>query len=348
MPNSPVRENAGRRPSRRRFLGILGCAAGAGIILNTPAGPAFAGAGSLLGRRVYRWRGVVLGAAARITIVDRERAAAQAIVGDCLAEIERLEGIFSLYQNGSALCRLNRAGALEDPPADLLRVLSLARRVSVVSAGAFDASVQPLWRLYADHFTKPGADPAGPSAKAIAEILETVNYRNIALAGDRVALSKPGMALTLNGIGQGYIADRVVAVMRARGLDRSLVDLGEVYALGRHSPARPWRAGIADPRARNSVVAEVDLVDSALATSGDYGTRFDPAGRFQHILDPKAGRPARYHRGVSVKAPSAAIADALSTACFAVPEDRCRAVISSFPGTSALIVRQDGSVSSWL
>lgn len=347
-PDGAIRQGAATQPSRRRFLGILGCAAGSGILINTPASSALAGAASLLGQRVYRWRGVVLGAVAHITIVDQARAVAQAIVGDCLVEIARLEGIFSLYKNGSALSRLNRTGALADPPADLLRLLSLARRVSVVSAGAFDASVQPLWRLYADHFVKPGADPTGPSAKAVADILEIVNYRNITLAGDRVSLAKPGMALTLNGIGQGYIADRVVALMRARGLDRSLVDLGEVYALGRHSRKRPWRAGIADPRAREGVVAEVDLVDSALATSGDYGTRFDPAGRFQHILDARTGRPARYHRSVSVKAPSAAIADALSTACFAMQEDRCQAAVAAFPEASAIIVRRDGSLSNWL
>ena len=334
--------------SRRRVLGILGAAAGAGVALKVPLSSALAGAASRLDRRIYRWRGVVLGAAAHITIVDQERRVAKAIVRDSLAEIARLEGIFSLYKNGSALSRLNRTGALEDPPADLLRLLSLARRVSTVSGGAFDASVQPLWRLYADHFAKAGAEPAGPSAKAIAEILEYVNYRDIKLAPDRIALAKPGMALTLNGIAQGYIADRVVALMRARGLGRSLVDLGEIYALGRHSPKRPWRAGIADPRAPERMAAQVDLADGALATSGDYGTRFDHAGRFQHILDPRSGRPVRYHRSISVKAPSAATADALSTACFAMPEDRCKATISKFPQASAIIVRGDGAVSNWL
>lgn len=344
MPNRANLAGSSARPSRRRFLGILGCTAAASMILNSPAGSALAGSAP----RIHRWRGVVLGAVAQIMIVDQERAVARAIIRDCLAEIARLEGIFSLYKKSSALSRLNRMGALAEPPADLLRVLSLARRVSVVSAGAFDASVQPLWRLYADHFAKPGANPDGPLPEAVAHVLEIVNYRNIMLAGDNISLAKPGMALTLNGIAQGYIADRVVGLMRARGLSRSLVDLGEIYAIGRHSRGRPWRAGIADPRARGGMVAEIDLVDSALATSGDYGTRFDSAGRFQHILDPKTGRPARYHRSVSVKAPSAAIADALSTACFALPEDRCKPAISSFPGASAIFVRRDGSVSSWI
>ncbi len=347
-PNDAVREGAAAQPSRRRFLGILGCTAGAALVLNTSASSALAGAMSLRGRRVYRWRGVVLGAAAQIAIVDQERAVAQAIIRDSLAEIARLEDIFSLYKNGSALSRLNRTGALTDPPADLLQLLSLAHQVSVDSSGAFDASVQPLWRLYADHFAKPGANPAGPSAKAISDILEIVGYRKIDLARDRVSLASPGMGLTLNGIGQGYIADRVVALMRARGLERSLVDLGEIYALGRHSPERAWRVGIADPRAREGLVAQVDLVDSAIATSGDYGTHFDLGGRFSHILDPHSGRPVRFHRSVSVKAPSAAVADALSTACFALPEDRCRAMISKYPEAAAILVRNDGSVSSWL
>jgi thiamine biosynthesis lipoprotein len=199
-----------RRLSRRRMLGIAGCAAGLAAgggglaaLLRTDAKPPLPG---------YRWRGVVLGAPASIVIAHHDRAAARRVVADCLAEIARCERIFSLYQPDSALTALNRDGALSDPPGDLLALLSVARRVHGASKGAFDPTLQPLWRLYADHFTRIPNDRKGPGAETIAAVMTRIGFDKVVIEADRIAL-RPGMALTLNGIAQGTIADRVAAVM---------------------------------------------------------------------------------------------------------------------------------------
>ena len=101
------------------------------------------------------------------------------------------------------------------------------------------------------------------------------------------------MGLTLNGIAQGYATDRVVALLRAEGIERSLVDMGESRAVGARDEGVPWRIGIADPDAPERVSETLELVDNAVATSGAYGFRFDPEGRFNHLLDPKSGGSAR-------------------------------------------------------
>jgi len=342
--NGAAAGGSGAPISRRRVLGIAGCAAGLlsgggalAALLSPDAPPPAKG---------HRWRGVVLGAPASITVVARDRAAARRIVAESLAEIARLERVFSLYRTDSALSALNREGVLADPPADMLRLLSLARRVHAASGGAFDPTVQPLWRLYAEHFARPNADPAGPGAAARTAALERIGFERLHIARSRIALPA-GMALTLNGIAQGYIADRVADLMRAAGIGDTLIDLGEIRALGRRGDGRPWRAGIRAPGRPDDLLGTVALANMALATSGDDGTQFDPAGRFGHILDPRTGAPARPNASVSVRAPGAALADALSTALFVMPAGEGFDLVRRFPGAAALILRRDGRLLGW-
>lgn len=95
----------------------------------------------------------------------------------------------------------------------------------------------------------------------------------------------PGMALTLNGIAQGYIGDRVAALLEAEGLTDILIDTGEHRALGQMPGGGGWPARLAQGGAA--------LRNRALATSAPLGTVFDSEGRFGHILDPAPASPPR-------------------------------------------------------
>ena len=108
-----------------------------------------------------RWRGQVLGAEAGITLYHPDRAAAIALIEDCVGEVRRLERQFSLYRPDSTLCRLNRTGRLYHPSAEFRRLLMETLDFAARTAGAFDPSVQPLWTLYTGHFAAPAPNPAG-------------------------------------------------------------------------------------------------------------------------------------------------------------------------------------------
>jgi len=97
------------------------------------------------------------------------------------------------------------------------------------------------------------------------------------------------MAATLNGIGQGYITDRVVELLRAEGVENALAGIGETRAVGTHPAGRPWCVGIEDPAVRGQVADRVSLTNRAIATSDGYGIQLDLAGRFDHIFDPTNG-----------------------------------------------------------
>ena len=138
--------------------------------------------------------------------------------------------------------------------------------------------------------------------------------------------------------------DRVVALLRAGGVERTLVDLGEARALGAHPSGRPWRAALGDPEAPGATWGEVDLTDRALASSGDFGFVFDHTGRFTHLLDPRSGRSPRLHRAVSVLAPEATLADGLSTGFALMTEDAISEALLGLDGVEVCLQRHDGSV----
>lgn len=321
--------------TRRRFLGIAAVAAGLALL---PGGLRAAGVPA------RTWRGVALGADSMIQLAHPDPAEADRLIALCLEEVARLERVFSLYRTDSALARLNRDGALDAPPADLVRLLSEAAAFSRRTDGAFDPTVQPLWQLYAGHFARPGAAPAGPPEAAVRAARELVDHRKLRVEPGRVAFAGRGMAVTLNGIAQGYVTDRVSERLRAEGMTDVLVDLGEIRALGHHPSGRPWSVGLADPLAEGRNADTLEIADRAVATSGGYGTPFDPAGRFTHLFDPATGGCAREWLAVTVLAPDATTADALSTALSVAPEARAAVLLDRFPGTAARLTRRDGSV----
>ncbi|WP_432817453.1 FAD:protein FMN transferase [Sulfitobacter sp. JB4-11] len=287
--------------SRRRFLQITAAAPIMGMSL-----PAQAAA------PVARWQGVALGAASQIILLGLSEGEAATVFAHVRAEIARLEGIFSLYQPQSALSRLNVAGRLDRPAPELLEVLSLSQGVWQASQGAFDPTVQPLWRARA--MGEVEAAPVG-------------DFADLRFTADRVVM-KPGMALTLNGIAQGYITDRVAALLRAEGLRDLVVDAGEQRALGERPGGGAWRMGVADPGGR--LLTELSLRDRALATSSPRGTVL-PGGQ-GHILDARTGEAAQMWQTVSVTHDAAAVADALSTAACCLSVAESAAMLAQFGG----------------
>jgi thiamine biosynthesis lipoprotein len=306
--------------NRRRFIAIAATAA------------LLPGAASAKPRR-FEWQGGALGAEARIVLYHHDKAVAEAAINACLGEISRLENEFSLYRSNSALSRLNATGNLADPSHDMRRLLQLSRQYADLSQGAFDPSIQPLWQLYAEHFAVHPDDLAGPDKDAISAVQRHIDYRRIAIGAEAIRLD-PGMALTLNGIAQGYITDRVADLLRARGWSDVLLNLGEIRAL----PGRIW--SVALPGGGPAL----DLSNAALATSAGAGSPFSGAKGPHHLLHPGTGRSAQRYASVSVLARTATAADALSTALYLSPPDQAADLLKHGGGRQAWLQSADGAL----
>jgi thiamine biosynthesis lipoprotein len=306
-----VTSPAAARWSRRRTLTVFAAAAGYAA-LGVPLAARLAQAAG--NDDLHRWRGPALGARASLLIHHPDAEEARRIVGRALAEIDRLEAVFSLYRDDSALVRLNREGRLDSPPLELVDLLARAQQWSRLTDGAFDVTVQPLWDLHRRYFARAGADPKGPDEQSLAAARALVDYRALEVETGRIAFARPGMAATANGIAQGYICDRIADLLRDEGLGNVLIDLGEIQALGLGPGGAPWRVGLADPRHAGATWRALDLTERAVATSA---LRPEDALPFVHIFDPMQGRPAERLLSASVVARRAADADALSTALLA-------------------------------
>jgi len=328
--------------TRRRFISIAAAFGGGSLLACSRA----SATNAALSRPV-RWRGSALGAEAEIQLYNSNHGNAQHALLGCRMEIARLEALFSLYRLDSAINTLNREGSLEHPDSDFLNLLSRAASVSALTAGAFDITIQPLWSLYASHFSSTSANPAGPKESEIAPTLALIGWDGVELSAKRIGFARKGMAITVNGIAQGFITDRIAQLLRRDGYENVLVQLGESYAMGRHADGRPWRVGIGSPDGEGAVLTSVSLENRALATSGGYGSPFSQNGQHHHLFDPQNGRSANHYRSISVLAPDATTADALSTALAVTPREHLQRAVANFSDTRVFLSGNDGEL-GWL
>ncbi|MBM4044650.1 MAG: FAD:protein FMN transferase [Planctomycetes bacterium] len=324
--------------SRRKFLlmsaGTVGLAA-----LGSRAWAKLAGL-----KRVER-RAHAFGTKVSITALHEREETAAAAIEAALHELELVEQVMSLYRPQSHIRELNRTGRLDEPHPCLVEVLRHAQRISEQSGGAFDVTVQPLWELYAAGGRVGGwADGRIPSAGDVERARRKVDWQKLDVGPKRITLAEPGMAVTLNGIAQGYAADRALAALRAHGVEHALVDTGEIGTLGRKSGREPWTVGIQHPRRLDAYVQLAKLDGGFLATSGDYETTFTPDYVHHHIFDPKTGRSPETLCSVTVLARTGTEADGLATALFVLGVERGFKLLRRFAGAEAMAVRKDGAV----
>ena len=270
-----------------------------------------------------RWRGIALGAQATLQIAGVTQTQADPIFLAVENELSRLENIFSLYKDTSEITLLNSTGHLAAPSHELLEVLSISNMLNTASDGAFDPTVQSLWQASVT------ADNAGSAT----------GWKYLQYNSQRVEFTHPDnakMGLTLNGIAQGYITDKIAELLHRKGLTDVLVDFGEIVANGQRSTGQDWRVGIKNPGGQ--LLKKMTMANRALATSAPIvpvgnGTQPSP-----HIFPPNANLRLQ-HGLVSISAPTAAIADGLSTACCLLSEQQIQSALDQIPGTKVEVLQ---------
>ncbi|PSJ80674.1 FAD:protein FMN transferase [Neisseria iguanae] len=307
--------------SRRRFLAMSAVVAGGAalpFVLSLQAEKNNAGEAG-----PFVWQGIALGSGAQLRLYHVDRRQADELVNKALAEVTRLEKIFSLYRDDSVIVQLNREGRLNNPPQDLLALLSISQDIYRLTKGAFDPSIQPLWNFYADYFRRHPNTDTPPSQVEMNQVLQQVGFDKVEFDDTFVRFHGQGMGLSFNGIAQGYITDKVVGLLQKNGVEQALVDMGEIRGLDMRG-GRTWQVGIRNPQDEKDVLLNVPLQNEGFATSSGYGTVMDEAGKFTHLFDPRSGVSTPRYGSMSVMAETAALADACSTAFSVMPEDEIR------------------------
>ena len=256
------------------------------------------------------------------------------------ARVRELEAQWSVTEENSEICALNRGGRAELSPetAELLgAALDMCRRTD----GALDISTYPVLRAWG--FTT--GEYSVPGGEAIAALLPLVDYGRVALEAGAAALA-PGMEIDLGSVAKGYTGDALAALLKQGGAASALLDLGgNIQAVGSKPDGSPWRVAIRDP-AGDGNIGVVEVVDQVVVTSGGYERYFEEDGvRYWHIIDPATGWPARSGlTSVTVVGESGLLCDGLSTALFVMGREGALEHWRQHRDFEAVLVSEDGSV----
>ncbi|MEO8408456.1 MAG: FAD:protein FMN transferase [Oxalobacteraceae bacterium] len=283
---------------------------------------------------------LAFGTTVTIKVLHGDALSAQAAIQDALREVRKIDALMSLHQERSQIFQLNRDGIVDAPDSHLLYVLGFAQQLSVLTAGAFDITVQPLWRAFSD----ARATGALPAPEQIAAAKSLVNWRQLEVQQQQLRLHAPGMAITLNGLAQGYAVDLALAALQARGIRHALLDTGEFGSIGNKTPAQPWILGINHPRQADALSALVEMDGRKVATSGDYAMAFSSDFVHHHIFDPASGDSPPALASVTVAAPTGILADGLSTAFMVMGVDKAFALAAQLPDVDMLLIDKNGTV----
>lgn len=287
---------------------------------------------------LYTGAAIAFGTTISVQVMHRNQKQAELAIGNALHEAKKIDALMSLHRADSQLVTLNRQGTLHRPDPHLLAVMRETQRLAEQTGGAFDPTVQPLWRLHAD------AASAGRIAAPdeLRQAIRLVDWRKVSVNADRIAFSVPGMAITLNGIAQGYASDLALAAVREGGIEHALLDIGEFGAVGKNPLSNPWTLGVRHPREAEAMAAVLTVNGRSMATSGDYETSFSRDFSAHHIIDPGTGNSPPALASVTVLAPTCMLADGLSTAMFVMGPDKALALAARYQGVDALLIGKDG------
>lgn len=238
---------------------------------------------------------------------------ADAALDEAVAEIERLDALWSIASSDGGIARLNVEKQIT-ASADTLALLTRAKEISAATSGLFSTTIAPLMEAWG--FTN--GDYRVPDEAELSALLAHVDDEEIAISDSTVTIPADAK-VDLGGIAKGFTSARVMEIFRENGVENGILSLGgNVQALGTKPDGSLWRVGLQDPADERALFATLELADKAVITSGAYERNFEQNGIvYHHIIDPRTGYPAESGlSSVTIVSDDGTLADGLSTALF--------------------------------
>ncbi|MFQ5544073.1 MAG: FAD:protein FMN transferase [Nitrospiria bacterium] len=293
-------------------------------------------------RRMTKGSRVMLGNV-RVTIKvfsPKKRQAEEAIAA-AFSEAVRLENRLSIFKPESDFSQVNAAAGKHavQVSSDVMEVLRWGMEVTRITEGAFNMAVGPAMDLWGFIDKKHI-----PNQKERSSLEALMHPENIVVEEklQTVFLGEKGMKIDAGGIGKGFIAERMKAVLKDFGVTSGIIAIaGDIALFGTKPNGNPWRIGIQHPRHKEKTIAEIDLSDRFISTSGDYERFFTKNGKiYHHILNSETLLPARNCQSVTVISDNGAFSDALSTGIFVMGPKHGMSLLEKWLGEGVIIDRE--------
>ncbi|WP_368645611.1 FAD:protein FMN transferase [Alkalibacterium putridalgicola] len=265
-------------------------------------------------------------------------------------KVTELDEWFAKEKEDSQISEVNRQAGIKPVKVseEVFHVMERALYYAEVSDGKFDPTIgamTSLWNIGQE-------DAAVPEEEKLENVLDVVDYNLVELNEEEqtIYLEEKGMELDLGAIAKGYITDEAARILVEEGVNTAIVDLGgDIVVVGNSTrgESEPWRVGIQDPfDDRGDIMGMVELVDSAIVTSGIYERNFEEDGKsYHHILNPETGYPFENNiSGISIISDNAMDGDAIATAAFAMGVEEGLDYINEMPDVDVIYVTKDKKV----
>ena len=298
------------------------------------------------GQQLHKKKASLLGSPFEITVVATDSIKGEQFCNLAISEVKRIEHLISDWIPSSQISKVNQNAGFKAIAVDeeVFNLVERAIKVSQLTNGAFDisyASMDRIWKF-------DGSMKEMPTETEIKKSVERVGYQKIILNAKEktIFLKEKGMKLGLGGIGHGYIADKIKALLISKGCTSGIVNVsGDINSWGFQINGEPWNVAIVNPLNKEKVFATFPLIDSAVETSGSYEKYVTFNGkRYSHIIDPRSGYPASGIISVSVFAKQTEIADALATGVFVLGVDVGMNLINQINGIECIIIDDKGGI----
>jgi len=251
-----------------------------------------------------------------ISAVSEDETWAQARIDEAIAEIQRIEALFTTFNDNSQTNRINANAGISPVKVDreVFELVKRSLRISEVTQGAFDITYGSIDKSLSNFDTQMTALPDPKTAR---QMVRLINYRNVILNETEcsVFLKEEGMRIGFGGIGKGYAAEMAKRLMIQRGVENGIVNAsGDLTTWGAQPNGEPWTIGIAHPDAKEQPFSYFNISNISVATSGNYEKYVTIGGKkYSHTIDPKTGLPVSGIKSVTIISPNAEIADAMAT-----------------------------------
>lgn len=282
-----------------------------------------------------------------IGVVSSVKEQAEQAIEKSIAEIKRIEALLTTFSDDSQTNQINQNAGIKPVKVDkeVYALIERAQRISKLTQGAFDLSYGSLDKSFWNFDQKM---TQLPSTEQALKTVGLIDYRNIVLEEGAVFLRDKGMRIGFGGIGKGYAADRAKQVLQAEGFENGVVNAsGDMNAWGVKEDGQSWKVGISNPDSPQEMMAEFDLQNAAVATSGNYEKFVWIDGlKYSHTIHPKTGFPIRGIKSVTVFAPFAELADAMTTPIAVMGVEVGLDLINQMTGLACIIISDDNVIYS--